>query len=461
MLQVSKEEILNFFILFLKDRYPELDLRRGTAIRDLVLEPIAELSQEVMASFYALYLFLRGEYPDKNDEFYQKAIETLAKNFFVYRRKGQKASGLVRVYVATKKFYRVPKGTKFYITPNLYYEAPEEFTFLPNQLKYNALEGAWYFEVPAMAPEIGADYNLPANSKVEPEPFDSHVLYAETATDFVGGQDVEPLEQFVERIKKELTVRNMVSPRSIKVVLPQLVDNILFLQPIGFGDPEMWRDYKEFETVKLHIGGHVDVYVKFMQSTPPQVKELVVGKDGWVEYPGILHPIDGTRVVNTDLDTSFSYKSKIQVPKREGEKIKVLVWPEIQLVQEILDRSDIRILNANYLARLFFPVYIEGEIEVSIPPNVSDDRIQKALDKYIWHYRSPDMGFQVSDLVAFLYENLGARYVKKPTLRARIIGPDYQERLITFDDVLVIPKEQNELSTRTVTYFNRLKIKRI
>jgi len=461
MLRVSKEEILNYFILYLKDRYPELDLRRGTAVRDLVLDPLADLFQEVMSSFYALYLFLRGEYPDPNDDFYQKAIENIAKNFFVYRRRGQKAAGLIRVYVAKKKYYRVPKGTKFYITPNMYYEAPEEFTFLPNQLYYNALEGAWYFEVPAVAPEIGADYNLPANSKVEVEPFDPHVLYAETATDFVGGTDIEPLDQFVERIKQELTVRNMVSPRSIKVVLPQKIDNILFVQPIGFGDPEMWRDYKEFETVKLHVGGHVDVYVKFMQSTPPKEVELTVGKDGWVEYPGMLHTTDGSKIVNTDLDISFSYRSKIQVDKKEGEKVKVLAWPEIKIVQELLDRSDLRILTANYLARIFFPVYLEGKIEAAIPPNISDAEIKEKLDRYIWHYHSPDMGFQISDLVAFLYNELGAKYVKTPTLTARVIGPDYQERVITFDDVLELPKEDNELSTRTITYYNRLEVVRI
>ena len=69
MLKLDKEEILNFFILYLKDRYPELDLRRGTAIRDLVLDPLSDLFQEVFSSFYALYLFLKGEYPDPNDDF--------------------------------------------------------------------------------------------------------------------------------------------------------------------------------------------------------------------------------------------------------------------------------------------------------------------------------------------------------------------------------------------------------
>jgi hypothetical protein len=449
MLPIPPEEIERFFILYLKDRYPELDLRRGTAVRDLVLAPLAELFAGLIAKIWQYEALFRGELPE-DDELYERFIETLGKNLLVNRKYGMRASGRVRVYVAKRKVYKVPQGTKFYITPNLYLLATEEYTYLPEELQFNSLENAWFFEVPVVAPEPGSDYNTEAGAKVEVEPFDPYILFAETAEPITGGEDIESIEHYRQRIGKALTTRTLVSPRAIVTTLMETFDDLLVVTPIGFGDPEMWRDWKTFENVYAHVGGHADIWLKF--NTPPQRLKLKPDQEGIIKYPGLLKILTpGVQVIDTDRDAAFSSESWVKV--NTTEEVEVLVEPRVGKIQEFLRNSGQRVLTQDLLARVKIPATIRGEIKVAIPtPDLQ--AIEEKVNDWIWNYTKED-GFEVSDLIDYLY-SLGAGYVSPPTLEFEIIGPDYQPRAFKVSDRF--DYSEKEISTRTVGYIGEVKL---
>jgi len=410
---MTREDVVNYFILYLKDRYPELDLRVGTAVRDLVLEPLADLFLELLREFAELKAFLKGE--SKNEELLEKFL----KNFFVERKRGSRATGLVRVYVSKKKPYKVPAGTKFYLSGDKVYITEDEYYFPESKLMYNALEGLYYFEVPAVAEKIGSTYNAKAGTILEPEPFDYYIYKAEAATDFVGGEDVEPIDAFVRRAYKSLTVRNLVSARSISVVLAEKFDNILKIVPIGFGDPEMWRDWSDL--VKSHVGGHADVYVKFKE--PPLRKVFRSDSDGYLKVPGLIRVLSDVPIYDTDRNESFSEFAWIKTDP--DTDVEVLYWPQVAEVNKVLRDSDIRPLTVNFLARCMYPVYISGTVKVRPKPGVSLQSIEVGIKDWIYHTDS----FSISDLISVAY-NYGADEVETPLiLTATVVQPDYSEKV--------------------------------
>jgi len=434
---VDRETFVNYLVLYLKDRHPELDLRRGTAVRDLIVEPLADLFLSFYSDVVRFRDFLRGENLD--EEF----VEQFLRNFFVERKYGSRAQGIVRVFVGKEKIYRVPRGTKFYYSDDHYYVTEEEYVFPPSRLKFNSLEGLYYFDLPVSAPDVGARYNLPAGSALTPEPFDHYVYAAETATDFVGGVDVEPIESFIRRAYEALTIRNLTTVRAIRTVLFERFDDLLKCVPVGFGDPEMWRDYKE--VVMAHIGGHADVWIKFRR--PPLRKTVVVGPNGELpEVPGLIR-VYGVRVVEADRHSAFGRAPRVRVDAPEGAGVEVLYEPLVEAVDTLLYASDVRPLTVNFMARAMIPVFVSGRVEVELRPGVDLSEVQAKAEQ--WIYETDELS--ISDFIDALYD-FGVTEVKTPlSLDLTLVTPEYQERQIVLDGKFEI--QEMEMSNRTVTYY--------
>lgn len=437
---LTKEDIVNYFIVFLKDRYPELDLRIGTAVRDLVLEPLADLFHDFLNRLQNLENFLKGETLD------EELLEKFLQNFFLERKLGTKASGLVRVYLAKNKDVRIPEGTKFYINETKWLETREGYTFLKKDLKYDSLNNRWYVEVPVEAPQFGSDYNLPKGHILEPEPFDHYVLTAETATEITGGTDKESIEDFKKRVEKALTVRNLISRRSIETVLLDRFDKVVKVYAVGFGDPEMKRDF--VQDVNLHLGGCVDIYVKF--TNPPKRTTVAVGADGTISIPGLLRILThGVSVVRVDRNKSFSSFTTVAL-NVANTSVEVEYAPDIQEIQAYLSRSDVRPLTVDLLARCMYPVYLTGTVQVRSIKPLSD--IEAQVNDWIYHLDE----FSISDLVNKLYK-LGVDEVKMPlVINATLILPDYTTKTIQITDRFSY--QQDEFSTRTSTFYGGLKL---
>lgn len=436
---LTREDIVNYFILYLKDRHPELDLRIGTAVRDLVIEPLADLFQNFINDLLNVSNFLTGDVQNK------ELLEKLLKNFFVERKKGFRASGLVRVFVGKKKIYRVPKGTRFYVTEDRWFETQEEYVFSASDLYYNSLENLWYFEVPAVASDVGTAFNVKKETALEPYPFDTYVLKAEAATDFIGGEGEETLEEFTDRAYRSLVSRNLASSRSLKVVLGETFDDVVKVVPIGFGDPEMWRDYKE--SIQAHIGGHTDVWLKF--SNPPKRVTVRTDLEGWIiNAPGLLRILTpGVKILEVDRNTSFGPYPKVRTNVKSGQ-IEVEIVPQIKTVQTFLTRSDERLLTVNYLARAMIPVYLSGTIRVKLAPGVQVESVKSRLYEWVYYLEE----FSISDMIDVLYD-FGAVEVKMPlSINAKLITPDYEELDLVVTDRFEV--SDREVSGRTVTFYD-------
>jgi len=436
---LTREQVVNYFILYLRDRHPELDLRIGTAVRDLVLEPLADLFVEVLNDILRLSSFLTGEVEDK------ELLEKFLQNFFVERKYGRKASGSVRVYIAKKKIYNVPKGTKFFLDETHWFQTEQEYVIPESELLFNSFEGHWFFEVPVVAADVGVLYNVKKGTMLEPEPFDPFVLKAEAAIDFEGGEDVEPIEDFIKRAYQSLTLRNLISARSLKAVLPETFPDVLKVVPIGFGDPEMWRDYKE--AVHAHIGGHTDVWLKFR--TKPKRTTVRTDENGWIlNAPGLLRILTpGVEVLEVDRHSAFGPNPKVRTNVRSGE-IEVELVKQVSYVQTFLTRSDVRPMTVNFLARAMIPVYLSGTIRVVPGKGVSLESVKEKLTQ--WIYETDE--FSISDLIDKLYD-FGVEDVRTPVvLTATLITPEYKPLVFQVNDNFVY--FDKEISPRTVTFYD-------
>jgi hypothetical protein len=73
----------------------------------------------------------------------------------------------------------------------------------------------------------------------------------------------ETNEEFIQSIKKSLTIRNCIKPDAIYTLLKTAFPNILDCLAIGYGDPEMQRDIAvAAKAWSGHFGGMTDIYTR-------------------------------------------------------------------------------------------------------------------------------------------------------------------------------------------------------
>lgn len=431
-------------IYFLKQRYPELDLRVGTAIRDLVLEPLADLFQDFFSEIQRIKDFLAGKILD------EELLETFLKNFLIERKIGAKASGVIRVYVRNLKDYYIPEGTKFYFNQEDYYVTITNFHFPKSKLFLNQLENAYYFLIPVVASEIGTKYNIPKEHVIEPEPFDPDILKAEAFTDIVGGLDKEDIQTFLDRAKQALVVRNLISARSINVQLPEYFQEIIDVTAIGYGDPEMERDFNEI--VGTNIGGKADIWIKTIKN--PFEVELNVNPDGTLNTEGkysVLRILENQNSINFTVDKnySFSSKNKIVINSPGISKVKCLVNEDTLPIQLFMESSDLRPLTIDFLVRNKMPVFLNGTLKVKILPSrlYELEDLNEKLNDWVYKLKSK---FSIYELVNFLKEKLDILDVELPIIiEAVLINQNLKEERFLIND---------EFENRICTFYSNLKL---
>jgi hypothetical protein len=256
-------DVKGFLIAKIKEASPDFEIRNGSAASTMMVKPFSVMVSpyDDEAEFIKTQLSLADVSTLGSD-----SVNQLISNLFIDRIVGQFAQGSVRVFFASAQDATVPGGTGFLDGAGQVFLAEEDTTISQAEMSLNKDGSQFYMDVNIVASNAGDSYNVAKNEIVSLETDISGVIRVTNPHKITRGLPTETDEEYVERAKLAITVRNLINRRSISTVLLNEFNTLASLQSIGFRDPEMIRDIVEIVTTQgpkdVHIGGHGDLYVE-------------------------------------------------------------------------------------------------------------------------------------------------------------------------------------------------------
>ena len=261
----------NLLEQFLSANYPTGDFSKGDMLRDFVISGFASvfayIQQEVdiTRARQSLLLLSKLAGADVDD-----AVDEILSNWFITRKAGQLARGVVTVYLSQSTDISVPITAKFYKTSALIFlpDALDTVTVAAEDLTQivdaNGVIVSYAFQLLVKASLPGKDYEVSAGSFVDFTRFSPYIIRVENQNAFSGGGDIESTAEMLDRSNTAITVRDLNSARSIDATLKDEFDTVDDVTVIGYGDPEMIRDLvlEEATNTRIHAGGMVDNYLR-------------------------------------------------------------------------------------------------------------------------------------------------------------------------------------------------------
>lgn len=285
---INEEE--KFIINILSSIYPDKDFEPGSNYNDLIVKPLSTLF-----AYLKVYLVQSNQIAnllsyDANsfNGDINAAIRASLKNWLMTPRSGTYATGFVKFRVnnntaniVISNEARVYRGGQAYKIDS---NSPITISASLLEPHLNDSGVVVYYKtppIPIKAEAVGAIYNATDGTVFN---FWSRALVSdavigvETYGDIVGGSDEENAATInATSIKEALTVRNMVSKRSIIATIMSEFPDIIDVVPIGFKDPEMTRNKINLFGFFYRIGGCDDIYIYRPSSN--KVKTGIVGEE--------------------------------------------------------------------------------------------------------------------------------------------------------------------------------------
>jgi hypothetical protein len=260
--------VRDFIIQRLLEFDPNFDTGNGVPTTGLMIDPQSIILQPIIDELTAVQasqsiLTILGA--SDPDAFPEDIVDGLASNAFVERIPGAIGSTVERVRFFEPQDFSSPMSVLIWRGPaGQRYSNSEPVSVTSAEMALNQDGSLFYVDIPIIALDQGADYNVDAGAITTMEAEPQGVANVTNLFAVGQGRDRETNTQLIDRIKVAVTVRALVTGRGIIVTLTENFTTIEEIQPIGFHDPEMMRDI----VYNVHIGGNVDVYVKTGTFTP-------------------------------------------------------------------------------------------------------------------------------------------------------------------------------------------------
>lgn len=308
-IEVSANDILEAELLafqVLKAKFPDIDLRDGTALRDMVIRPNATLL--AMINKALLFYFAQNTLSDVTDTTPTVFVDKLMSNWFLNRKQGIKAIINARLYFAKSKTVSLTSDIFFSTDGTLKYSPIASVTYSADQLIFDANANQYYLDVDLQAEQAGTTYNITSGSLIYFSNFDPYFLHAEINYLKNSAENIETNSQFITRSNTAISTRNLIN-------VPSINSNLLSAFPImtgtltaGFGDTLMVRDQIQVvvptvgNNVWIHNGGCVDIYSRLPLAS--SILQLTADNTGKINLTGSIYKFERSQVSGgTDADT--------------------------------------------------------------------------------------------------------------------------------------------------------------
>lgn len=291
-------------------KHPDLDLRAGTALRSLVIEPGALLDAMQRDEVNRLKTAMSLRAMSREATVPREDAEAVLSNFGIELGGGTKASGLVRVTLISTTPATIRAGVVFTDESSRRFVATKTVTASVDSADDGARihstgDGRYYFVVPAEAEEVGSDGNIQQGHALSCSITLGNYYSSEAFSDFTGGEDGESVAAAVARIPSALAYRGMTNSLSVRAQLSTALGDPSLLRAVscaGHRSRAQLRD--KHNALGIAVGGRVDVYARLFDA------------------PGVVSFIaDGVKV-GTDEDglepAQTVYLYRIDLPRYPG-----------------------------------------------------------------------------------------------------------------------------------------------
>lgn len=438
-IQVSKEDILEaetFARQYLRALFPDLDLREGVALNDLVIRPFATLT--AMLNKGLNYYFSTNSVSGITDDSSTELVDKLMSNFFLTRLPGSSAVVRTRLFFLTNnRDIFISQNNTFSIDNSVIFKPAVDLLISGSELTYDPDREEYFYDVDLISTSQDSAANIEGGDFIYHSAVDPYFIQATVLFLVQKAIPVETNTEFLERAKTAVSTRNLINDRSIDSQIRETFNFITQVVPIGYGDEEMKRDtilvqnpYVSGDQQQLHVGGKVDVYVN--STTTSEIKQYTTDENAEIFLPAdsglvsriiydirratleettaeglvdtlpadteIVFTVGTGEDVNSFLplsdyvDTGFSMRQCIRitfpnVADNQNKTITFKLWrfTDVASVQSFLDDSINRVICADYLARSLDNLVVDINVKKIENALLSDNELsaaQEALSDY-------------------------------------------------------------------------------
>lgn len=272
--RVDAEKLIEAFLVDKMGSSDEdADFSKGSALRDLTVGALANIfayfryERDLIRARQSLLLLEKLNGVEDIDD----AVDEILSNWFISRKKGTFARGVVTIYLNADQPFAVPRDARFFKTSSLSFVPDTSASYVsfgtddlsPRADASGEIVG-YTAQLLLIATEEGDDYNVEAGSFVDWTAFSPYVVRVENASPFTGGAGTETTAELLERSDTAVSVRDLNSARSIDATLKNEFADVEDVTVIGYGDSEMIRDLviEQATNTRIHAGGYVDSFLR-------------------------------------------------------------------------------------------------------------------------------------------------------------------------------------------------------
>jgi hypothetical protein len=242
-IQPSSQEILEAELLatqILSAQYPDMDLRAGTGLRDLVIRPQAMLLALVKKGVE--FIFTQNSLSSTDDLTPTDVVDGILSNWFLQRQLGTQSVISARLYFARQKNTSLSSSVYFSTDNTLKFYPAQAASYASSSMVFDSFNNEFYIDVDLVAEKEGSDYNIGSGSLLYFTNFDPYFLRAEINFLKTASIPSETNLKFINRAQTAISTRNLINVPSVDANLRAAFNYVTRLVTVGMGDAEMVRD---------------------------------------------------------------------------------------------------------------------------------------------------------------------------------------------------------------------------
>lgn len=242
----------------LRENYPDFDFRRSTALNDMVANVFAMLSQPLRNEIDELKI---AQSLKNYDFMSEEQMNDLLFNLLIFRKKGSKAYGSVRMFFYELGDYSYDRVV-FLTNDGLRYFNTQAISITPSDLSGNLSDDGTYFvDISVESEDNGVEYSIQSNQIVSIENEIPEVARVTNPLPFIQGEAKETNFETFQRSQDAIITRTLINEYSIRTVLFNEFPFLRDIKIVGAGNSSMIRDIVTINGRNIHTYGKTDIYV--------------------------------------------------------------------------------------------------------------------------------------------------------------------------------------------------------
>lgn len=243
----------------------DLDTKKGSVIRQLVIRPFSYLYAKINDILLNWIYKTSVAYLATSAETSNSTADLVASNYFVTRRQGAYASGIITLTCSQDQI-RINTDTRFlvdsrsFITDKTYIATPSPAQSTGNlvYLKMYEINGEYKTNVPVIAAQPGT-LEIPAGVQVDITSYIAGVESAQLLSPITGGSDTQTDAQMMARCKERCGAA-IGTLQAIRTKMQDAPITVISCSALGSADPGCFRS--RYNNLAIPQGGAVDIYAK-------------------------------------------------------------------------------------------------------------------------------------------------------------------------------------------------------